>query len=189
MLSNQGFKTIFLDRDGVINQPHVINGKSYAPGSLKDFSLLPGVKEALCELKAAGFLILVVTNQPDVGKGIFQQSDVEAIHHFILNQLTIDDVFVCYHVDADQCDCRKPLPGLLHQAAKKYSIDFSNSYLIGDRWKDIEAGQNVGCKTMFIDYGYAEKKPLNMDYIVASLFEAKNIILGVKHEGNRTFKS
>ncbi len=184
MLSKTLTKTIFLDRDGVINQPHIIDGKSYAPHSIKDFTLIAGVEEALKELKAAGFLIFVVTNQPDVGKGICNQSDIEEIHDFLLNHLPIDDVFVCYHTDEDQCDCRKPLPGLLNQAAQQYPVDFNNSFLVGDRWKDIEAGQYMGCITMFIDYGYAEKKPKHMDYTIQSLFEAKNIILGAKHERN-----
>jgi D-glycero-D-manno-heptose 1,7-bisphosphate phosphatase len=184
VLSDVLQKTIFLDRDGVINQPQIINGKSYAPKTFKDFKLLSRVEEALFDLKKAGFWLFVVTNQPDVGKGIHQQSDIEAMHNFLLTHLPIDDIFTCYHTDEDQCLCRKPLPGLLMQAQKIYPVDFQNSFMIGDRWKDIDAGRAVGCKTLFIDYGYNEKQPCNMDYKVKSLLEAKNIILGANHEGN-----
>ena len=127
--------------------------------------------------KKAGFLLIGATNQPDVARGTTQKAIVEAINAQLLAVLPLEDVLVCYHDDADGCSCRKPEPGLLLQAARQYDIDLQNSFMVGDRWRDIEAGQNAGCKTFFIDYQYNEKQPQNPTYKVKSLTDAVNIIL------------
>lgn len=171
-------RAVFLDRDGVINRAIVRNGVPYPPSSLGGLEILPGVSEALKKLQVAGYLLIVVTNQPDVARGVTQKSDVEKINNYLLSQLPLDDIKTCYHDNADGCQCRKPLPGAFTDAAREYQIDLSKSFMVGDRWRDIQAGQSAGCKTFFINYRYAEKQPEAPDFIVSSLLEAQQIICG-----------
>ena len=169
---------IFLDRDGVINHPVVRDGKPYPPSTTEEFEIISGVPEALRILREAGFLLFCVTNQPDVARGTQQREEVERMHVMLISTLPLDDILVCYHDDQDNCHCRKPLPGMLVDAAQKWSISLSESFMIGDRWRDIEAGSNAGCSTLFIEYGYREQKPkLPPDMIVLSLLEAAKWIL------------
>jgi D-glycero-D-manno-heptose 1,7-bisphosphate phosphatase len=156
----------------------VRDGKPYPPASLVELEILPGVQEALQKLHDASYLLVVVTNQPDVARGTAKREDVELINSFLSSQLPIDDFKSCYHDSGDKCGCRKPLPGALLDAAKEYDIDLSKSFMVGDRWRDVEAGASAGCKTFFINYRYAEKEPNAPDFIVSSLLEAKKIILG-----------
>lgn len=178
MLSNSTRRAIFLDRDGVINESIVIDGKPYPPENLSRMVILPGVTDALNELSKAGFLLIVITNQPDVARGTTSQETVEEIHNHLAKCLPIDEFYSCFHTDEDYCDCRKPRPGAILSAASKYNIDLEQSYMIGDRWRDIEAGENAGCKTIFINYGYKEKQPTSMTFSVPTLKDATQIILG-----------
>jgi len=171
-------RAVFLDRDGVINRAYIRDGKPYPPCNPVELEILPGVVQALKELRQAGFLLIVVTNQPDVARGKISRIEAEVINQAILNQVYVDHIYACYHDTDDHCDCRKPNPGSLLKAAKKFDIDLSRSYMIGDRWRDVEAGFRAGCRTIFIDYGYAEKQPEAFDYRVISLKEASIIILG-----------
>lgn len=171
-------QAIFLDRDGVINDVVVKNGKPYPPASPEAVILSSDVLPALQALKVRGYLLIGATNQPDVARGTTERRVVEAINAKLMAALPLDDIYVCYHDDCDQCICRKPLPGLLLQAAKKYGIDLTLSVMIGDRWKDIEAGQRAGCKTVWIDRSYAESIPEKApDAAVKSLGEAAEWIL------------
>lgn len=170
-------RAVFLDRDGVINRALVLNGKSYPPATLDDFQLLPGVEPAIQALRKAGFLVIVVTNQPDVATGIQRREVVEAMHEKLLALTHCDDIKVCYHTDSDNCECRKPKPGMLLDAASVWNIDLARSFMIGDRWRDIAAGTTAGCATFFIDYGYTEPRPVNPDAVVGSLAEASSLIL------------
>jgi D-glycero-D-manno-heptose 1,7-bisphosphate phosphatase len=170
-------RAVFLDRDGVINRAVVRDGKPYPPASLVELEILPGVHEALRQLHDASYLLVVVTNQPDVARGTTKREDVELMNTFLASQLPIDDFKTCYHDSRDKCSCRKPLPGALLEAAQDYDIDLSKSFMVGDRWRDVEAGAAAGCKTFFINYRYAEQKPDAPDFIVSSLLEAKKIIL------------
>ena len=171
-------RAVFLDRDGVINRAIVRDGKPYPPVSLVELEILPGVHEALQKLHDANYLLVVVTNQPDVARGTSKREDIELMNAFLSSQLPIDDFKTCYHDSADECNCRKPLPGALLEAAQEHDIDLSKSFMVGDRWRDVEAGASAGCKTFFINYRYAEQKPDAPDFIVSSLLEAKKIILG-----------
>jgi D-sedoheptulose 7-phosphate isomerase len=169
---------VFLDRDGVLNRAVVRDGKPFPPSGLKELELLPDVASSLLDLKAHGFALYVITNQPDVSRGAQTRETVEAIHQALASSLPIDDIFVCYHDDADDCPCRKPKPGLLFEAQRKHNIDLSRSFLIGDRWRDIDAGHNAGCRTILIDYGYREKKPAHPpEATVRSLREAADWIM------------
>lgn len=151
-------RAIFLDRDGVLNRAVIREGKPYPPDSLAQLELNPGAEE-FGRLKSRGFLLVVVTNQPDVARGKQTLAAVEEIHHFLGARLPIDYFRTCYHDDAENCACRKPKPGLLTEAADKYGIDLSASYMVGDRWRDVDAGAAAGCKTVWIDYGYRERGP------------------------------
>jgi D-glycero-D-manno-heptose 1,7-bisphosphate phosphatase len=152
-------RAVFLDRDGVLNKAVVRDGKPYPPGSLAELEIFPEARGQLERLRQAGFLLLVVTNQPDVARGTQPMAVVESIHSALRSALPLDDFFVCSHDDGDRCDCRKPLPGLLLRAAAKHGVDLAASFLIGDRWRDIEAGANAGCAAVWIDYGYQERAP------------------------------
>ena len=168
---------VFLDRDGVITRPLVREGKPYPPGRLEEMELLPGVREALRALRQAGYCLVVVTNQPDVARGTTSRAEVDAINRRLQSTLPLDAIRMCVHDDQDRCDCRKPLPGLITQAARELDIDCATSSLVGDRWRDIEAGRRAGCKTYFIDHAYEEPRPQSYDFRVGSLLEAASLIL------------
>ena len=168
---------VFLDRDGVINRAYVREGKPYPPDTAAGLELLPGVPEAMARLKQAGFLLIVVTNQPDVGARKQQREVVEAMHARLMAELPLDAIKVCYHVEEDGCACRKPRPGMLLEAIAEHRIDPARSALVGDRWRDIGAGQAAGCRSYFIDYGYREKGPQKPYVPVKSLPEAVTLIL------------
>ena len=171
-------RAVFLDRDGVINRAMVRQGKPYPPSSLENVEILPSVPEALEKLKEAGFFRICITNQPDVARGKQTREVVEAIHEELLKSLSLDEILVCYHDDSDGCQCRKPLAGLLKSAAELYEIDLKKSFMVGDRWRDIEAGQNAGCKTILIEYGYKERDPASPpDHKVGLLSDAAEWIL------------
>ena len=170
---------VFLDRDGVINQPKVIDGKPYPPASIDEFILLPGVVEACVRLKQAGFILVVATNQPDVGRGTISREVVEAIHAHVCKLLPIDRVEVSYDSGEENppSEFRKPRPGMLLRAARESNIDLGRSFMVGDRWRDIDCGHAAGCTTIFIDYGYNEPLQQPPHFRVASLAEAARIIL------------
>ena len=168
---------VFLDRDGVLNRAVIRAGKPYPPTSWAELEILPGVCVALDALKQAGYWLIVVTNQPDVARGSLSRAQVVDMNRRLQTQLELDRVMTCFHDDSDQCACRKPRPGLLLEAACSLNIDLSASFMVGDRWRDIVAGQQAGCKTFFIDYGYAEPQPVSYDYKAGSLLEAACLIL------------
>ena len=165
-------KAVFLDRDGVLIEAIVRKKRPYPPKYLKDVNILPFVPKALELLRKLGFRLIVVTNQPDVARGKQTREKADAIHAVLTKRLLLDEIRVCYHDDADSCSCRKPAPGLLLDAARDWNLDLSSSYMVGDRWRDMEAGERAGCRTVFIDYGYDEKKPAEVTVRVKTLFEA-----------------
>jgi D-glycero-D-manno-heptose 1,7-bisphosphate phosphatase len=175
-------RAVFLDRDGVINECRVIDGKPYPPRSVAEFVILPGVAEACRKLKAAGFLLIAATNQPDVGRGDMEQGIVERIHAHMRRELPLDRVEVCYHPGRglSECDCRKPQPGMLRRAAKAMNIGLATSWMIGDRWRDIDCGHAAGCRTVLIDYNYNEPLKQQPDFHAASLLEAAELILNLE---------
>lgn len=170
-------RAVFLDRDGVLNRAIVRDKKPYPPASLAEMKILPGAVEAAERLAQAGFLLIVVTNQPDVARGTTARETVEEINYAIGRLMPIAEFRVCFHDSADGCDCRKPKPGALLAAARAHQIDLSRSFMVGDRWRDVEAGHAAGCQTVFIDYGYDEKQPENVNFSVGSLEEAAQRIL------------
>ena len=173
-----GRPAVFLDRDGVLNRAVVRQGKPLPPASLDELEILPGTASSLHDLKSHGFDLYVITNQPDVARGTLTREAVEAIHRQLASALPIDAIFVCYHDDKNDCDCRKPRPGLILEAQRKHNIDLGRSFFVGDRWRDIDAGHAAGCKTILIDYGYDERKSAQPpDAVVKSLREAADWII------------
>jgi D-glycero-D-manno-heptose 1,7-bisphosphate phosphatase len=172
-------RIVFLDRDGVINRALERDSKPYPPRNLSEFEILPEVPSACAKLKAAGFLLVVATNQPDVGRGTLDKAVVEKIHAHMMAQLPIDRVEVCYHAGQgqSQCECRKPRPGMLLQAARELNAGLSQCWMVGDRWRDVDCGHAAGCHTIFIDRGYAEELRQQPDFRAKNLGEAADIIL------------
>ena len=179
-------RAVFLDRDGVINRAFVRDGKPFPPPTPQELEVLPDVPEALRELKSYGYLLIVVTNQPDVGRGKQSRQALDAMHEALRKSLPLDDIFVCCHTEKDNCNCRKPSPGMFLEAAQKHNIDLAASFMVGDRWRDIEAGYNAGCKTILVDYGYSERPPdREPDLRVTSLREAADWIIRSTPQGAR----
>jgi transaldolase len=171
-------RAVFLDRDGVLNDAIRRNGKPHPPATLGELHIPPAVPPAIARLRDAGFLTIVVTNQPDVARGTTSRETVEAINHAVRAQVPVDEIRVCYHDNDARCDCRKPGPGLIIEAARAHGVDLTASFMVGDRWRDVEAGRRAGCQTVFIDYDYEEQRPMPpADVNVRSLTEAVEWIL------------
>jgi len=168
---------VFLDRDGVINYPVVRGNAPYPPDDIEQFRFMPGVTEACRQLSRADYLLIVVTNQPDVSRGATAKETVESMNALVRKELPVEDVLTCFHDDSDHCDCRKPKPGLLLEAAKRWNIDLSESFMVGDRWKDIEAGQAAGCCSILLEYRYSASHRCRPDLIARDLPGATALIL------------
>jgi len=170
---------VFLDRDGVLNIQLVRDGKPFAPERLEDFRLYDGAAGECRALKAAGYALVVATNQPDVGRGLVAQAVIEAMHERLLALIPeIDRVEVSYDPGrGEDSPRRKPGPGMLLDAAKALGLDLARSWMVGDRWRDVECGKRAGVRTVFIDYGYSDEHDTHPDHTVPSLHEAVAIIL------------
>jgi D-glycero-D-manno-heptose 1,7-bisphosphate phosphatase len=171
-------RAVFLDRDGVLNRAVVRGGKPYPPASLAELEIVPDAAASLARLKNLGFLLLVVTNQPDVARGTQTLGAIQAMHDVMRQALPVDDFLICPHDDRDGCRCRKPAPGLVLEAQQRYGIDLSRSFLVGDRWRDIDAGRAAGCRTVYLDFNYRERGPSSPpDACVGSLADAVDWIV------------
>ena len=176
-VKNNKHRAVFLDRDGVLNRAVMSNGKPYPPRSIAEVEILPGVSESLELLKEKGFVLIVVSNQPDVARGKISMESVEEINTYLEERLPVDRFIMCYHDNSDECDCRKPHAGMLFAGGHEFDVDLERSFMIGDRWRDIEAGIAAGCRTIFIDYGYNEKSPRVYNFRALSTYEAISTIL------------
>jgi len=152
-------RAVFFDRDGIINKVEIVEREDRSvgpvgPRSFDEFRIFPDRKGILSKLKAREFLIIIITNQPDIARGLLKPSELAKMHDLVKSTLPVDDIYFCPHDDADLCECRKPKPGMLIQAAQKWNIDLKQSFFVGDQWKDMEAGGKAGCKTILLDYPY-----------------------------------
>ena len=171
-------RALFLDRDGVLNFVQLKNGRPHPPSSRQELETYPGIEPILSQIVKLGYKLFVVTNQPDVARRLTKRETVDEINNYLMTKLPITKIYTCYHDNIDNCQCRKPLPGLILKAATEYHIDLKQSYMVGDRWRDIEAGIAAGCKTAFIDYGYNEKQPKYADIRATSSLKILEIIQG-----------
>lgn len=168
---------VFFDRDGVLVDAVVRDGRPF-PTDEGTLTLAAGARDAVARLAAHFAHLFVVSNQPDVARGTRRREDVERQSAQLRALLPLTAVYTCMHDDADGCACRKPLPGLLEAAARAHDVDLRASYLIGDRWRDVDAGANAGCTTVLIDRGYDERAPLHApDAVVGDLAAAADTIL------------
>ena len=176
-------RAVFLDRDGVLNRPVVRDGRPFPPARIEEFELYPGVVEACAQLKEAGFFLVVVTNQPDVGRGTQTRQPIDAMHARLRAVIpSLDAIEVCFHAGAahgEPCDCRKPKPGMLRHAAAAHEIDLSESFLIGDRWRDVDCAYAAGCRAVFIDHGYQESLRKKPEFTVGNFSDAVRAILNM----------
>jgi D-glycero-D-manno-heptose 1,7-bisphosphate phosphatase len=169
-------RAVFLDRDGVLIRTYVRDGVPHPPRDLSEMEVLPGVSEAVDRLGALGLLRIVVTNQPDVARGAQTRDAVEAMNQVLVERLSLDDVYTCYHDTPDCCTCRKPLPGLLLQAAQRHEVDLAGSFMVGDRWSDVQAGLAAGCGTFLIRESYSQGERCQADFEVPDLAAAADLI-------------
>lgn len=179
-------KAVFFDRDGVINKARIVNGLPYPPIGLTGLEIYDDVISSIKKLKASGFMTFIATNQPDVARGILDISAVSEIHDYLNKILDLDGIYLCIHDSEDNCVCRKPSPGMLIAAAKEHNLNLRDSFMIGDRWRDVQAAQNAGCTPIFIDRGYSEAAPTGEFIFADSVMDAASIILeGMKYEDGR----
>jgi D-glycero-D-manno-heptose 1,7-bisphosphate phosphatase len=176
---------VFLDRDGTLIRAFERDGVSVPPASLEQLEVLPGVPRALESLRQAGFALIVVTNQPDVARGTQTRDMVEAINQRLSELLSVDLIMSCFHDDADHCSCRKPEPGLLVDGAGQLGLHLARSYMVGDRWRDILAGQRAGCATILLRNRLDGADRVRPDFEVADLSEAAEIILQSRQKESR----
>jgi D-glycero-D-manno-heptose 1,7-bisphosphate phosphatase len=169
-----GRAAVFVDRDGVINRAFVRDGKPYPPRHVSEFEILADAPGAFARLRAAGFALVVATNQPDVSAGLQSRETVEAMHAILARALAPDAIKVCWDRHAP---CYKPKTGMLVEAAHEFGLDLTASWMVGDRWRDVDCGKAAGCRTIFVDRGYAERLSHPPDYVCAGLGGAADIIL------------
>ena len=173
-------RAIFLDRDGIINKVVVKEGLPLGPRRVEEFVLVDGIKDALICFRREGFLNIVNTNQPDVSRGVLSEEELMKMHELIRKELPVDDIFVCPHDDRDNCFCRKPRPGMLLEASRKWKIDLKNSFAVGDRWKDVEAGRAAGCRAILLDQIY--NRGVDCDFRISDIREVIDIVRKYKEE-------
>lgn len=174
--ASTGRAGVFLDRDGVLNQAIVRNGRPLPPATVDDVVIADGVPEACRQLSDAGLLLVVVTNQPDLARGTTTWHAVDAINTRLTDELGLDAVYVCPHDDDDACGCRKPSPGLLLEAALDLGVDLTRSFMVGDRWRDIEAGRRAGVATVWVRSDYREPPPSAPDHVVSRLLDLVHLL-------------
>ena len=173
-------RAIFLDRDGVLNKPTIFENKPFAPKKYEDFRLYPNTKEIINDLRKFNYKLIVVTNQKDVGMGITSIEVLEKMHTYLKKEIQLDEIYVCTCID--NCDCYKPNPGMLLSAKKKWNLDLTNCYMIGDSWRDVGAAINAGCKSIFIDRKYDMPMPYKPTFTVNTLLQAKDLIEKINKE-------
>lgn len=177
---------VFLDRDGVLNEAPVVDGRALSPTAAADLQVLPGVPKAVDRLRRAGFALVAVTNQPDIASGRVPADVVDAMHASLVASLRLDAVYLCPHDTAAGCECRKPKAGMLHEAAAAHALDLAGSWMVGDRWVDVAAGRKAGVRTILVERPYswaptnsgAPPDGLRPDAIATDLARAVDVILG-----------
>ncbi|PIC00135.1 HAD-IIIA family hydrolase [Caulobacter sp. X] len=170
-------RAVFLDRDGVLNRVVMRDGKAASPRAVDELQIEPEAPATLRSLKAAGYLLFVVTNQPDVRRGLMSAEALDALHARLAELLPVDEIAACLHDNADGCACRKPKPGLVLDLAERHRVDLRQSWLIGDQDRDIACGKAAGCKTVLLERDYNSGMGANPDQVVETLSQSLAHIL------------
>jgi D-glycero-D-manno-heptose 1,7-bisphosphate phosphatase len=168
-------RAVFFDRDGVVNKIILRDGKPFSPRTIEEFVLTEGIRETVSSLKKRGYKTILISNQPEVARGRITLDTLDQMMQRVQREVGLDDLFICLHDDDDRCACRKPEPGMILEASRKWKIDLRASFVIGDTWKDMEAGKAAGCKTILLDAVY--NRDVRSDFRVTSLAEAAELIL------------
>ena len=171
-------KAIFFDRDGVLVKTDTKSGSPVAVNDKNNLEFATNQINLFEELKSKGFLFFLFTNQPDVARGKALKVEVDLINTKVAKRYLLDDIFVCYHDDVDNCMCRKPKNGLILEAKDKYGLNLNQSFVIGDRWRDMDAAENSNCKSVFIDHNYSEKYPSKFKFSFDNINDAMQFIIG-----------
>lgn len=169
-------RAIFLDRDGVLNAIIERDGKPASPRRPEELRIEADALSTLTALKAQGFSLFVVTNQPDIRRGLMTQASLDAIHARLAKALPVDGISACQHDNADNCHCRKPRPGLILDLALRHGIDLSQSWMVGDQDRDITCGQAAGCRTILLNRPYNSGAASGADHVAESLSEILPVI-------------
>ena len=170
----------------MLNEVELRDGIPHPPAGVEQLRLLPGVVEACHRLRDLGFVLVVVTNQPDIARGKQTRDEVDRMHDVLRGRLPLDEIVVCAHDDVDDCPCRKPRPGMILDAAERLDLDLAASVCVGDRWRDVEAAKRAGVTAIFVDRGYGERRPTDADAVVASLPDAVEFIESHRVRGGTT---
>lgn len=168
---------VFLDRDGVLTEASIVDGVPQSPRLASEMRILPEAAPACEALRTVGLALICVTNQPEIARKNLDPAELGAMNEILRSALGLDEVVVCPHHDADRCDCRKPLPGMILDAATRLGIDLAASFTVGDRWRDVDAGSAAGTATVFIDRGYDEALREEPDVTVGGIEEASEWII------------
>src|SRR6266508_1821411 len=168
-------RAVFLDRDGVLAEAVVRDGRALAPLSLDEFSIVADAGEQVARLRQAGFLCILFTNQPELARGLLAPETLEAMHQRLQAEVELDDLYVCPHTPDDGCECHKPKIGMLRAAAERWDVSLADSYVIGDRWRDIGASHAAGCYSVLVERAYSACD--NADARVSTLAQAVDVVL------------
>ena len=142
---------VFIERDGILNQARVEKQQQVSPVMLEEFKINTDIAPLLKKLKAAGFIIIVTTNQPGISRGYLARRELDRMHDLLRRALpSIDDLLICAHDDTDHCPCRKPRAGLFTEAAHKWRLTLDRSFVISDKWQDAEAARAVGATSLLV---------------------------------------
>ena len=174
-------RAVFWDRDGIINQIEVKEGKSLSPRKFSDFKVFSFIKDLLIEVKSLGFINIIFTNQPDISRLLMDPKELQLMHDFLENNYQIAKIYCCPHSNEDNCKCRKPLPGMLISAIKDFCLNREKCYVIGDRINDVIAGDLANIKNLYLleksySYNGSVKKELPDFKVISSVEEIPNII-------------
>ena len=169
---------VFIERDGVLNKVRVERQQQVGPLTLEEFKVNQSAVPLLKKLKAAGFIVVVTTNQPGLSRGDLSRREMDRMHDFLRRALPVDDIFVCPHDEADRCPCRKPKPGLLIEARFKWQLDMDRSFVVSDKWQDAEAARSAGCTSLLLESPWIGRS--HHDFVLPDFAAVTNKILQLK---------
>ncbi len=171
-------KAVFIERDGILNEVKADTKHQIAPLTFEEFKINKAAEPALRKLKAAGFVLIVTTNQPGLSRGHQSRRELDRMHEIIKRCFPIDDIAVCPHDESDHCPCRKPRPGLLIEAAFKWGLNLDHSYVVSDKWQDAEASRTAGCTSLILKSPWVGN--VRHDFVLPSLDAIAEKILTLK---------